>query len=340
MSRRVLPVVSVIVPFYDIEECVDDCMRSLLSQDFEQYEVVCVDDGSTDRTGALLEGYAAADSRVRVYHTENLGLSEARNTGVRAARAELVSFVDGDDVVSPHYLRLLYDAHGGVSGRMVAGRVREARRDEARSIEWQPEARGKSVLSRNDAIRAYLCWNVGFMAWGRLASRDLYLRIPFKPGVLYEDSYAFPSHLSAIDEVVLLDVELYGYISRKGSLSNPRVLTYPHLEDKLETIEHFCSVALTWQLELRRLALWRLDRHLLRLAEFSVQLDNQECARLYGDLVRHALAKDLPWLLRIRRGEHLSWQLPVASAVAIVSPRLLYAFDSVGNGLRRVRRRL
>ena len=102
MSEHESPVISVVVPFYDVEECVNDCMRSLLCQEFDRYEVVGVDDGSRDRTGELLDGYAATDPRVRVIRTDNRGLSEARNAGVRAARATLVSFVDGDDVVSPH----------------------------------------------------------------------------------------------------------------------------------------------------------------------------------------------------------------------------------------------
>ncbi len=329
MDEHESPVVSVVVPFYDVEECVDDCVRSLLCQDFDRYEVVCVDDGSRDRTGELLDGYASTDPRVRVLHTDNRGLSEARNAGVRAARATLVSFVDGDDVVSPHYLRLLFDAHGGVPGRMVAGRTRGVRRDEVESVEWRPAAQGRLALSRDDAIRRYLRWDLGFVAWGRLAPRDLYLRIPFEPDVLYEDSYAFPSHLSALDEVVLLDVELYGYIPRKGSLSNPHFLTHPHLEGKLRTIEHFCDVALAWPPDLRRLTVWRLDRHLLRLAEFSAQLGDRRRAKLYGSLARSALAKDLPWLLRARREEHLSWQLPAASVIAVVSPRLLCVVDRI-----------
>ena len=329
MSEHESPVVSVVVPFYDVEECVDDCMRSLLCQDFDRYEVLCVDDGSRDRTSELLDGYAATDPRVRVIRTDNRGLSEARNAGVRAARAPLVSFVDGDDVVSPHYLRLLYVAHDGAPGRMVVGRTRGVSRDEVESVEWQSTTQGRLVLSRNDAIRRYLRWDLGFVAWGRLASRDLYLRAPFEPGVLYEDSYAFPSHLSALDEVVLLDVELYGYIPRKGSLSNPRVLTNPHLEGKLRTIEHFCAVALTWPPELRRLSVWRLDRHLLRLAEFSSRLADRRRAKPYGDLARSALARDLPWLLRTRREERLSWQLPAASVIAVVSPHLLCTIDRI-----------
>lgn len=142
------PTISVVMPFYNVEQYVDDCMSSLLSQDFDRYEVVCVDDGSTDRTGTLLDGYEATNPRVRVLHTENKGLSEARNAGVRAAHAELVSFVDGDDVVSPHYLRLLHDAHGGVRRRMVAGNARRLDKSEAASIEWQPTPRKREQSRR------------------------------------------------------------------------------------------------------------------------------------------------------------------------------------------------
>ena len=79
--------------------------------------------------------------------------------------------------------------------------------------------------------------------------------------------------------------------------------------------------------------MWRLDRHLLRLAEYSAQLDDRKRAKLYGDLARRALAKDLPWLVGVCREERLSWQLPAASVIAIVSPHLLWAVD-------RIRRRM
>ena len=266
-------------------------------------------------------------------HTENRGLSEARNVGVRASRAELVSFVDGDDVVSPHYLRLLYDAHEGVPGRMVAGNARRLANGAAASVEWESTSRRTRRISSREAIREYLRWELGFAAWARLAPRDLYLRIPFEPGVIYEDSYAFSSHLSAVDEVVLLDVELYGYTRREGSLSNPRVMTPAHLDGMMGAVGSISEAALSWPLELRRLAVWRLDRHLLWIVKMSTQLSDREFARLYCGVAWHALAKDLPWLLRVRKKERLSWQLPAASVIAIVSPRLLWVAD-------RIRKRL
>ena len=333
MGEHEFPIVSVVVPFCDVEGYVDGCMRSLLSQDFERYEVVCVDDGSRDRTGELLDAYAAADTRVRVIHTENRGLSEARNVGVRAARAELVSFVDGDDVVSPRYLRLLYDAHEGVPGRMVAGNARRLADGVAAPVEWESIPRGIRCLSSHEAIREYLRWEISQAAWARLAPRDLYLRIPFEPGVLYEDSYAFSSHLSAVDEVVLLDVELYGYTRREGSLSNPHVVTPAHVDGMMGAVGSISEAALSWPLELRRLAVWRLDRHLLWIVKMSTQLSDREFAGAYCSVARRALAKDLPWLVGVCREERLSWQLPAASVIAIVSPRLLWVAD-------RIRKRL
>ena len=329
MSGHESPVLSVVVPFYDVESYVDDCMRSLLAQDFDAYEVVCVDDGSSDRTGALLDGYAAEDPRVHVIHTEHRGLSEARNEGVRTARAELVSFVDGDDVVSPHYLRLLHEAHGGVPGRMVAGNALRIAKGEAASIEWPTAPRTTRTISSHDAIREYLRWEIGYAAWARLAWRDLYLRVPFEPGVIYEDSYAFASHLSGVGEIVFLDVELYGYTQREGSLSNPRVVTPAHVDGMLRSAGSISQAALSWPLELRLLAVWRLDRHLLWVVKTSTRLADRKSARIYCNVARHALAKDLPWLLRVCEKEHLSWQLPVASVIAVVSPRLLWAVDRI-----------
>lgn len=121
------PAISIVIPFFNVEDYVDDCMRSIVSQDFDKsYEAICIDDGSSDRTGMLLDQWSMHNN-VYVLHTENSGLSEARNIGVRISSAPLVSFVDGDDVVSPRYLSVLYNAYGTGGNRMVIGRPIELR---------------------------------------------------------------------------------------------------------------------------------------------------------------------------------------------------------------------
>lgn len=100
-GRRRTPLVSVVVPVYDVEDYLTETLDSVLASTYPALEVVVVDDGSTDGSGALADEHGARDARVRVVHTENRGLGAARNEGLRHARGELVTFADSDDVVPP-----------------------------------------------------------------------------------------------------------------------------------------------------------------------------------------------------------------------------------------------
>ena len=100
------PKASVIVPCWNVEKWVEDAVNSVLRSTFPDFEVIAVDDGSTDGTGAILERLAAADGRVRVVHQANRGLSGARNGGLDVARGEYVFFLDGDDTFDPEFLSL------------------------------------------------------------------------------------------------------------------------------------------------------------------------------------------------------------------------------------------
>ena len=105
--------VSVIVPIYNTKPFLEECIQSILDQDktFEPpFEVILVDDGSTDGCGEVCDAFAARDNRVRVIHQENQGLSAARNTGIDAAHGRYYAFVDSDDILRPEYLKKLYDA--------------------------------------------------------------------------------------------------------------------------------------------------------------------------------------------------------------------------------------
>ncbi|MCD8311357.1 MAG: glycosyltransferase [Firmicutes bacterium] len=114
------PFVSVIVPFYNIENCVDYCLNSLLTQSYDNFEVVCVNDGSTDNTARRLDAVADSDNRIRVFHKENEGVSVARNYGVEHSNGNWISFVDGDDIVSPDYLEYLVRAVAETGCKMAS----------------------------------------------------------------------------------------------------------------------------------------------------------------------------------------------------------------------------
>lgn len=102
------PLISIIVPVYQVKEYIGECVESLLAQTYEDLEIILVDDGSTDGSGEICDRYAAGDDRIRVVHQENQGPSAARNAGLDCAGGEYIAFVDSDDVVTPDFIEILY----------------------------------------------------------------------------------------------------------------------------------------------------------------------------------------------------------------------------------------
>ena len=109
-------VISVIVPVYNVSAYLPECLDSILSQDYEKLEVILIDDGSTDDSGAICDAYAQRDNRIRVIHQNNGGAAAAKNAGLRAAAGEYLSFADSDDFLEPGayaYMMSLLKENGG-----------------------------------------------------------------------------------------------------------------------------------------------------------------------------------------------------------------------------------
>ena len=104
-----VPGISLVVPVYNVQEYLPECLDSLLGQSFAAIEIILVDDGSTDASAEICDRYAARDGRIRVVHQQNAGVSKARNVGIRLARGKYLGFVDGDDWVDRDYCKRLYE---------------------------------------------------------------------------------------------------------------------------------------------------------------------------------------------------------------------------------------
>lgn len=117
--------ISVIVPVFNAEPFLAECVESILNQHEATFEVVLVDDGSTDASGALCDGWAARDSRIRVFHQRNAGVSVARNVGLEVAAGGFVVFVDADDRLEPRALTILLERQRATGAEVVRGRMRE-----------------------------------------------------------------------------------------------------------------------------------------------------------------------------------------------------------------------
>lgn len=239
-----VPFVSVVVPFYNIEECVDYCLGSLLAQDYDSYEIVCVDDGSRDSTGKRLDAYKA-DPRVRVLHKENGGLSDARNYGVHNAKGRYITFVDGDDVVSPYYISSLVKGLPESGDAMVVGKTRRIAFGLAQQGAGSGWKKPKAVKEIEKRILVGMMMREDVLpgAWSRLAPRRVYEHVAFPEACYYEEIRTACEFISQVDKCYLVDTPIYGYVMRDGSIVHRKTAKYQQAEDYLTAIDAFSANA-------------------------------------------------------------------------------------------------
>lgn len=216
MGGNQVPEISIIVPAYNVEKYLDKCMKSILSQTFEDFEVLLIDDGSKDTTPQICDKYAALDSRVKAYHKNNGGLSDARNYGLDRMSGKYVTFIDSDDFIDVNYLKYMYYLvkKNDAQITIVQGQVLL---ETEKPIE--DKATEEKVLKTVDAVRMMLLRrDATHTSWGKLFNTKLWETIRFPKGQNYED-YATTYYVFAqADTVAYSNARLYFYIQRTGSI--------------------------------------------------------------------------------------------------------------------------
>ena len=109
MAVASTPLITVIVPIYNVENYLKKCLNSIINQQYKKLEILLIDDGSTDLSGKIADEYAAKDNRIKVVHKENGGLSDARNYGLKIMTGEYVTFIDSDDYVTEDYVSFMFN---------------------------------------------------------------------------------------------------------------------------------------------------------------------------------------------------------------------------------------
>lgn len=209
MERRT-PLISVIVPVYNVEGYLEDCLDSLLAQTYPSLEILLIDDASRDRSGSICDACAARDSRVRVIHfPENRGPSAARNEGIRQAQGAYISFVDADDRVEPDLLAKLHETLAETGADVSACGA------DGIALGSGPAA----VYTREEAVRC-LARGVPFnlVPWGKLYRAELVKDSLFREDIFYSEDLLFLySVLKQARRVSYRPDALYHYTQREGS---------------------------------------------------------------------------------------------------------------------------
>ncbi len=216
------PLISIIVPVYNISICVDKCITSLIAQTYKNVEIILVDDGSTDGSNYICEKYAGEDSRVKVVHKKNGGLSDARNRGIEVATGEYISLVDGDDFVDEDYIEKQYNALREYSADMAitSHKVIYPNKEINKST-------GEKYVAEPEEILRRILYDDGvdLSAWGKLYNTRLFENTKYPKGRLFEDSATTYKLVDACAKIAVDSIPTYNYVMRPGSIVNENFST-------------------------------------------------------------------------------------------------------------------
>lgn len=211
--------ISVVVPVYNVEKYVAECVDSIVNQTYKDLEIILVDDGSTDNSGAICDELAGKDERIKVIHKTNGGLSDARNAGIDIAKGEYISFIDSDDYIHPQMLELLLHTSLKIDSDISVCLFASVGETEKRSFQTiDDNTISVSTYSENRLSEIYNNNLITVVAWNKLYKKSLFNSIRYAYGKIHEDEFIIHELLFAASKVAYIDTELYFYRTRSNSI--------------------------------------------------------------------------------------------------------------------------
>lgn len=214
------PLISVIVPVYNVERYLSRCIDSILTQTYENLEIILVDDGSTDSSGQICEDYADKDPRIKTIHKQNEGLSDARNKGIEAATGAYCSFVDSDDHIAGDCIEYLYDLASANGAQIAVCGYQKVYERTSDGIPGENNTeKAIQVYNSIDALSALL-YQRGIIsaAWGRLFRREVFGTVRFPKGRQHEDVAVMYKLFDQAGVIAVGSEKKYYYLQRSGSI--------------------------------------------------------------------------------------------------------------------------
>lgn len=215
------PFLSVIVPVYNVEQYLQECVESLFAQTFSETEIILVDDGSSDSSSQICDNLAKQDSRVIVVHQTNRGVSSARNAGLEIAKGKYISFVDGDDFVTAEFAKAMQriaseDAELFIFGYSLVSESNE----EIRRANWKSQ-----MLTVEEVIHNTFDYENGFglkpTVWNKIFLREIVGKLRFDENLaISEDLKFFVEYLTRIKRIMLAEECYYCWRQRKSSVTH------------------------------------------------------------------------------------------------------------------------
>ena len=236
------PTVSIIVPVYNAEKTIGRCIDSILGQQYTDFELLLVDDGSKDGSGAICDSYAMADSRVQVIHKENTGVSDTRNIGISRAAGVYLQFLDSDDWITPDATKLLVEAAGEHNCDLV---ISDFYRVVGERVSRKGDIDEDRVLTREEYAAHMMEQPADFyygVLWNKLYRRDIVAdhHLQMDPEISWCEDFMFNlEYIRHAQRFYALQVPIYYYVKTKGSLASQSLSISKTIRMKLMLFEYY-----------------------------------------------------------------------------------------------------
>lgn len=215
---------SIIVPVYNVERYLSKCILSILNQSFSDYELILVDDGSTDNSSSICDYFVASNDKVKVIHKNNGGLSSARNAGLIKASGKYIVFIDSDDFIS---LNMLSNCFNILSQDAKIDILNFGYRkvNEDGNLICIKSYDKPDLTVREALIEVLMDRNINSFAWSNIYKKELFEGINFPVNTYFEDKYTTYKIYDRAKKIVVVPEQYYNYLVRPGSICNEKQLS-------------------------------------------------------------------------------------------------------------------
>ena len=223
--------ISVVIPIYNVQEFLPKCIDSVINQTYDNLEIILVDDGSPDDSGYICDKYKAKDSRIKVIHKKNGGLSDARNVGIENSNGKYICFVDSDDIIHKDFIKCQYEnivkTRSDISVCLFEQFFEESsiKETEVENVETQEFDNNQLILKIFEKNNIhYIC------ACTKLYKKSLFEDLRFDVGRLHEDEFIVYKIFSRCKNAVFVKAPLYFYRARQGSITRTSTFKEKNLD--------------------------------------------------------------------------------------------------------------
>lgn len=216
--------ISIIVPIYKVEEYIDRCVNSLINQDYKNIEILLIDDGSPDKCPEICNNYSLKDERIKVFHKENGGLSDARNFGILKAKGEYIIFVDSDDYIEHNACLNFVHIVENYQADIIVGNARILENNNIRNMCHTYNTKGKYVNGKEYLLNEFKTKTMHMASWMNMYNRKFLLdnNLRFEVGLLHEDEQFTPRAFLLAKRVISTEMIFYNYIIRDNSITTQK----------------------------------------------------------------------------------------------------------------------